>query len=85
MPLNPEGWGQQTAAAKLLAAQIFGRMGGMRSARRRRRKARAAGLPRPKRRRSTARRARRGRARLVKGSAAARRYMAKIRKMRRRR
>lgn len=83
MPLSPEGWGQQTAAAKLLAAQIFGRMGGMRSARKRRRKARAAGLPRPKRRRSTARR--RGRARLVKGSAAARRYMAKLRRMRKRR
>lgn len=84
MPLNPEGWGQQTAAAKLLAAQVFGRMGGMRSARKRRRKARAAGLPRPKRRRRTTAR-RRGRARLVKGSAAARRYMAKIRRMRKRR
>ena len=69
---------QQTAAAQMLAAKASGRRGGVRSARKRRAKAkRASAAPRK-------RRAKRGRARLVKGSAAAKRYMASIRRKRKR-
>lgn len=66
------GFGQQTGAM---------RMGQMRTARvtrtRRKKTKRVASAPR-------ARKKKRSKARLVKGSAAARAYMAKIRKMRRR-
>lgn len=83
---NAAAWGQQTGAARLVAAKAFGSMGGMRSARKRRRKAKASASSSPRRRRAASRTSsRRGRARLVKGSAAAKRYMAKIRRMRKRR
>lgn len=79
---NAVAWGQQTAAARALAAQS-GRRGGLRSARKRRRKAKtSSSSSSPRRRRARART--RGRARLVKGSAAAKRYMTKIRRMRKR-
>lgn len=77
-----QGTGQQTPATLALwnsRAKRNGRAGGVRSAAKRRRKSTKAAAPR--RRKS----ARRGKARLVKGSPAARRYMAKIRKMRKRR
>ena len=76
---NSTAWGQQTAAAQMMAAKATGRMGGMRSARKRRKKARASTRAAPRARRKTARRAK---ARLVKGSAAAKRYMASIRRKR---
>lgn len=78
---NAIAWGQQTQAAQLMAAKASGARGGRVSARRRR-KSRAKAAPVRRRRRSGTRR---GKARLVKGSAAARRYMAKIRRMRKRR
>lgn len=72
------GWGQQTPAIQAtarLAAGVRSATGG----RRRRRKAkRASAAPRKRRRRAS------GKTRLVKGSAAAKRYMAKIRRMRKR-
>lgn len=72
------GFAQQTPATQVLF-QRAGRVGGKRSAaKRRRRKAKAAPAAR-KRRKSTARPAR-----LKKGSAAAKRYMASIRKRRKR-
>ena len=74
---NASAWGQQTPAAKAMASKRSGRVGGVRSARKRRAKAKAASAP--KRRRAT----KRGKARLVKGSAAAKRYMASIRRKRR--
>lgn len=75
------GWANQTPAAQATARLAYG--------------ARAAGPRRRRKRKSTARRvrrtvrkvakrAKRGRARLVKGSAAAKRYMARIRRMRKR-
>lgn len=74
------GFAQQTQATQALF-QRAGRLGGVRSARRRKRrtaKKKAAAAPRRRRRtRSSPKR-------LVKGSAAAKRYMARIRKMRRR-
>lgn len=72
-----------TAAMQWAAAKANGRRGGLRSARKRRRKAKASRIT-PRRTKAKRSRARRG-ARLVKGSAAAKRYMAKIRKMRKRR
>lgn len=77
---NAQAWGQQTPAAQMMAAKRSGRVGGMRSARKRR-KARAAAPTRGPARRRVARK--RGKARLVKGSAAAKRYMASIRRKRR--
>ena len=74
---NSVAWGQQTAAAQLMASKASGRRGGMRSARKRR-KSKAVASPR----RKATKRARRGRARLVKGSPAAKRYMASIRRKR---
>lgn len=72
-----------TAAMQWAAAKANGRRGGLRSARKRRRKAKASRTITPRRTRAKRARARRG-ARLVKGSAAAKRYMAKIRRMRKR-
>jgi hypothetical protein len=74
------GFAQQTPATQALFSRA-GRRGGLTTQRRRRRRVKAASSPR-RRRKSTKRR---GRARLVKGSAAAKRYMAKIRRKRRRR
>ena len=76
---NRAAWGQQTLASQHLAAKASGRRGGIRSARKRR-KARAS-VAAPRKRRSRART--RVKARLVKGSAAAKRYMASIRRKRR--
>lgn len=74
---NPAGIGQQTRAAQLITATASGN--GMRRAPKRR-KARAA---RPARAARAARKPRARKARLVKGSAAAKRYMASIRRKRR--
>jgi len=74
---NTTAWGQQTAAAKLMAAKASGSRGGMRSARRRKRKVKASAT-----RRKARAPARRSKARLVKGSRAAKAYMAKIRRRR---
>lgn len=80
------GWGNQTPALQTTARAA----GGGRSAAVRRRRRKTASRAAPRRRRKTASRAtprrRRasGRARLVKGSAAAKRYMARIRKLRKR-
>ena len=81
-----QGTSQQTPATLALwnrGAKRSGRAGGLRSAAKRR-----AGGRKTKRAAVTSRKrsnTRRGKARLVKGSPAARRYMAKIRKMRKRR
>jgi len=82
------GFAQQTPATQRLFAQAAGRRGGRTTQRRRRKSRAAAGAPRRRRKSSSRRRAtaRRSRPmRLVKGSAAAKRYMAKIRRKRRRR
>lgn len=72
---NAAAWGQQTKAAQAMASKRSGRVGGRRSAKRR--KAARAAAPARKRRASSKRPAR-----LVKGSAAAKRYMASIRRKR---
>lgn len=72
--------GQMSLAARALTSQLFSRAG--RSAPRRRRRAAAAAAPRRRKRAKPG--ARKGRARLIKGSAAARRHMARLRRMRRR-
>lgn len=72
------GFAQQTAATQAMF-QRSGRIGGKRSAAKRRRTKKKAARAAPRRKRKTAR----GRkARLVKGSAAAKRYMASIRRKR---
>lgn len=74
------GFAQQTPAVQAMF-QRAGRKGGKRSAAKRRRtKKKAAGATRKRRRASSPRK----RARLVKGSAAAKRYMASIRRKRKR-
>lgn len=76
-------WGQMTPAQQVLGQLLNGsarRASGTRKRRRTKKKAAAAGTRR--RKRKTARTGRK--ARLVKGSAAAKRYMAKIRRMRKR-
>ena len=82
---NPAGLGQQTAASQMITLQGSG-MAARRSPTRRKRRASAKSAPRS-RRASPAKRAAPSRrakpARLVKGSAAARAYMAKIRRKRR--
>lgn len=75
---NSTAWGQQTLASQTLAAKASGARGGRRSAAKRR-KSRSAAAPR-KRRKS----AKRMKSRLVKGSPAAKRYMASIRRKRKR-
>lgn len=73
------GNAQQTGATQLLFAKASGARGG-RTTQRRRRKAKVA---KPRTRKTKAKRAKRGgQARLVKGSAAAKRYMASIRRKR---
>jgi len=76
---NSVAWGQQTLASQTLAAKASGRRGGMRSARKRRKAKSKTVRVRARKRGGT----KRGKARLVKGSAAARRYMASIRRKRR--
>lgn len=82
---NPSALGQMTRAGQLIT-MMAGGMVGRRAPTRRKRRASAKSAPRS-RRASPAKRAapsRRGKpARLVKGSAAARAYMAKIRRKRR--
>lgn len=75
---NPSSVGQQTAVGQTILSRASGRVGGKRSAAKRR--AKKAAAPRAAR----ARKKTRGtKARLVKGSAAAKAYMAKIRRKRR--
>lgn len=80
---QPTALGQSTAAMQWAFAKASGARGGRTSARRRRKKAASITPRRAKRKRATARRSTRS-ARMVKGSSAAKRYMAKLRKMRRR-
>ena len=85
--LLKEGAKAAAPYAGLADAKAAGARGGKRSAAGRRKKKRAAAATRVRRRkvaRSAKRSSSRRKARLVKGSAAARRYMAKIRRMRRR-
>lgn len=78
MPIIPSigfaGLGQMDRATQTTFAKAMGRVGGVRSARRRKK----AAAPKRRRRRST----RKG-GKFAKGSAAAKRHMAKLRKMRR--
>lgn len=74
------GFGQQSPATQQLFSQAA-RLGSTRTGPKRRRRKAKAKRAAPKRRRKTAA-PRKGRARLVKGSAAAKRYMAKIRRKR---
>lgn len=76
---NPAGVGQQTLAGKIIVANAAGN-GGARAPRRKARKSRTA---RATTRRAAARKPRAKKARLVKGSRAAKAYMAKIRRKRR--
>lgn len=76
---NPAALGQQTLAGKIIVATSAGN-GTARRAPKRRKKPRAAAR---RVARATARRPRAKKARLVKGSAAAKRYMASIRRKRR--
>lgn len=71
------GLGQMDPASQLVYSKAMGRAGGTRSARKRRSTTKANGTRKKKRTKSAARAAR-----MVKGSAAAKRYMAKIRKLR---
>ena len=75
---NPAAFGQQTAANRIIIGSASGN--GMQRRAKRRKKPRATAR---KAARSTARRSTRKTARLVKGSAAAKRYMASIRRKRR--
>jgi hypothetical protein len=77
---NIAAWGSQTPAAKAMAAKRSGRAGGLRSARRRKK---ATTMRRGPARRKATRAKTRTRSRMVKGSAAAKRYMASIRRKRR--
>jgi hypothetical protein len=74
---NPLALGQQTAATQWAIAKAAGSKGGKRSAKRRKSRAKAA-TPKRRKRRASAKPKR-----LVKGSAAAKRYMASIRRKRR--
>lgn len=74
--INPIAMGQNSVAAQWMYAKAAGARGGKRT-QRRRRKAKAAA---PSRKRRSSKRP----ARLVKGSRAAKAYMAKIRRKRRR-
>jgi hypothetical protein len=78
------GFAQQTPATQLMF-QRAGRIGGQTTQRRRRKKNGSAKRRRssPSTSRMRSRTRKRGRARLVKGSAAAKAYMAKIRRKRR--
>ena len=79
------GFAQQSPATQAMFSKAAGRLGGRRSAAKRRRRKAAAAKSGPRRRKSRRTSGRRRGARLKKGSAAAKRYMAKIRRMRKRR
>jgi len=76
-------WGQSTPATQALASVLS--RGRATSAGRRRRKSAKKTRARTKKKRASAKRGRTVKARMVKGSAAARRHMAKLRRMRKRR
>lgn len=76
---NPAALGQQTLAGRVIVASAAGN--GMRAAPKRRRKASRKTAARTRRASPAKRKS--GRARLVKGSRAAKAYMAKIRRKRR--
>jgi hypothetical protein len=76
--INPMSFGQMSPAAQWSLAKLNGSRGGRVSARRRKRKTKTAAVKSRKRSNT-----RRGKARLVKGSPAAKRYMASIRRKRR--
>ena len=75
------GFAQQTPATQAMF-QRAGRKGGLRSAARRRKRKSKTTAKRATRRASPKRKSTRRKARLVKGSAAAKRYMASIRRKR---
>lgn len=84
--IGQQGWSQQTPAARQI---IQSGMGAMRAAKSRRRAKRSGGATskKPKKRaasstRSSKKKGRSISARMIKGSAAAKRYMAKLRNMR---
>lgn len=76
------GLGQQTRAAQLVFQQAAGRAGARRTSGTGKKRRRARAAARPAKRRAASSRSRSKPARLVKGSAAAKRYMAKIRRKR---
>lgn len=76
------GMGQQTAAAQLMFRSLSG--GRLMTARPRRRKRKTSTRATRKRSRRVSSKSKRRGNRFVKGSAAARRHMAKLRRMRRR-
>ena len=76
------GFAQQTAATQALLGTRNGRRNGT-APKRRTRKKTAKRRAAPAKKRAAPKRRSGGRARLVKGSAAAKRHMAKLRKMRR--
>lgn len=81
--IPPNGWAgtaQQTQATQLVVGGMSGRATGTR--RRKRKSAAKRATPKRRTRRASSRSAKRP-ARMVKGSAAAKRYMAKLRRMRR--
>ena len=79
------GAGQQTQAAQLIEMGGMRRNGGTKRRRKRKSSAKRAAPRRAKRRTSSSSRKRAGKAkRFVKGSAAAKRHMAKLRRMRKR-
>lgn len=78
---NPAAFGQQTAANRIIIGSAAGT--GMRTGTRRKRKASRKTAARRPAKSAAKRRAPKRRARLVKGSAAAKAYMAKIRRKRR--
>jgi hypothetical protein len=75
---NPAAIGQQTAVSQTIQARGMGQRTATRKRRKSAKRTRAAAAPR---KRASKKRA--GRARLVKGSAAAKAFMAKIRRKRR--
>lgn len=86
-PINGTALGQSTAATQWMFAKAAGARGGRKSAARRAKKKRVKSSLRRRGRATSLRSSprRRGRkARLVKGSAAARRHMARLRRMRKR-
>lgn len=82
--IGQQGWSQQTPAAIQIIRQGLGRLQSRASGRRSKRsKAATSRKPRKRARTSSKRSSRSKPARLVKGSAAAKAYMARIRKLRR--
>jgi len=84
---NQQGWSQQTPAIQSLLRSAVGGMRRASGSSKRRKKKKSAGAKRAKRSAGGSKKAKRAtsrgkKARLVKGSAAAKAYMAKIRKKR---